>query len=98
MLTRNFSIYNNYFSGVHLGIDTRDGAEVLVENNVFSNTPNPLYSTDGGYAVARGNDFGGATNAAPDGSLTELPYIYSLTSTSSVKSAVVSGAGANLSF
>lgn len=97
-LTHNPSFYNNYFGSVNLGINTRDGAQVLVENNVFVNTTHPLYSTNNGYAVANGNDFGGAKNAAPTGSLTSVPYDYSLSSISSVNSGVPSGVGANLYF
>lgn len=97
--SRNPSIYNNYFDSVHLGIDSRDSAQLLVENNVFFNTSSPLYSTNGGYAFSRGNDFGGAKDNANVGSLTSVPYSYSLSSTSSVKSDVLSGAGAvQLSF
>ena len=62
----------------------------MVENNVFFNTTAPMFSTYGGFAVSKGNDFGGASNT--------VPYTYSLTSTSSVKSTVISGAGAKLSF
>jgi len=57
-----------------------------------------MYSTNGGYAVARGNDFGSASNEAPTGILTAVPYTYSMSSTSSVKSTVLSGVGASLSF
>ena len=70
----------------------------MVENNVFFNTTAPMFSTFGGFAVSKGNDFGGASNTAPSGSLNTVPYTYSLTSTSSVKSAVLSGVGAKLSF
>lgn len=71
----------------------------MVENNVFVNTSSPLYSTNGGYAVARGNDFGGGSNRAKAGSYTSVPYTYSLSSIDSVKSYVPSGAGATqLSF
>lgn len=81
------------------GINTRDAAQLLVENNVWSTgTTKPLYSTDGGYAVARGNDFGGGLNTAPTGTLTTMPYTYSLTATTSVRAAVVGVAGATLSF
>lgn len=73
------------------------GAQLLVENNVWTGTDKPLYSTDVGYAVAVGNDFGGAKNTAPTGSFTKPPYSYSLIATSSVRSAVVGGAGATLS-
>lgn len=46
------------------GINTRVGAELLVQNNVFEKVSKPLYSTDAGYANASGNDFGGASNTA----------------------------------
>ena len=74
------------------------GAQLLVENNVFSDVDKPLYDTDDGYAVANGNDFGGGENTAPTGSFTSPPYSYSLISTSSVASSVKSNAGAILSF
>ncbi|PPQ74922.1 hypothetical protein CVT24_002999 [Panaeolus cyanescens] len=90
-------IYNNLFENNGDGINTRVGAQLLVENNVFSNCKKPLYSTDGGYAVARGNDFGGGANTAPSGTLNSVPYGYSLVSSGSVRSSV-SGAGATLSF
>ncbi|KAG5652179.1 hypothetical protein H0H81_005978 [Sphagnurus paluster] len=91
-------IFNNVFDGNTDGINTRQGAQLLVENNVWTATTTPLYSTDGGFAVARGNDFGGAANTAPAGTFTKAPYSYSLTATASVRSSVVSAAGATLSF
>ncbi|EUC66171.1 pectate lyase [Rhizoctonia solani AG-3 Rhs1AP] len=91
-------IYNNYFINVNDGINTRVGAELLVQNNVFENVGKPLYSTDNGYANASGNDFGGKTNAALSTSWSDVGYSYSLTATSSVKSTVNSNAGATLSF
>lgn len=80
------------------GINTRDGAQLLVENNVFSGEDKPLYSTDEGFAVANGNDFGDAENAAPEGTLTSVPYEYTLLDTSEVVSTVTDGAGATLSW
>ncbi|PFH46373.1 polysaccharide lyase family 1 protein [Amanita thiersii Skay4041] len=91
-------IYNNVFDNNNDGINTRDGAQLLVENNVWTGTDKPLYSTDGGFAVARGNDFGGAPNTAPIGTFTNAPYSYTLISTSSVRSAVTSAAGQTLAF
>jgi hypothetical protein len=44
-------IYNNNYNEVTDGINTRDGAQVLVEGNVFIGSFKPLYS-DSGYAVA----------------------------------------------
>ncbi|KAJ3573725.1 hypothetical protein NP233_g2241 [Leucocoprinus birnbaumii] len=90
-------IFNNVFDNNNDGINTRDGAQLLVENNVWTGTDKPLYQTDGGFAVARGNDFGGASNTAPVGTFTSAPYAYSLISTSSVRSSVVSAAGQTLS-
>ncbi|KAF9040837.1 pectate lyase [Panaeolus papilionaceus] len=89
-------IYNNLFENSGDGINTRIGAQVLVENNVFSGVSKPLYSTDNGYAVARGNDFGGKSNTAPAGDLNSVPYGYGLVAAVSVRSSV-SGAGATLS-
>ncbi|CEL54476.1 hypothetical protein RSOLAG1IB_07079 [Rhizoctonia solani AG-1 IB] len=88
-------IYNNYNND---GINTRVGAELLVQNNVFESVKKPLYSTDNGYANASGNDFGGASSTALTTSWSSVGYSYTLTATSSVKSYVNSNAGAKLSF
>ena len=74
------------------------GAQLLVENNVFSGTDKPLYSTDEGFAVENCNDFGGAENTAPEGTFTDPPYDYTLIDTASVRSSVVGTAGATLDF
>ncbi|KAG8705930.1 hypothetical protein FRC12_014073 [Ceratobasidium sp. 428] len=91
-------IYNNYFVNNNDGINTRVGAELLVQNNVFENVSKPLYATDNGYANAQGNDFGGKSNTAPATSWSSVGYPYSLTAVGSVKSYVNSNAGAKLSF
>ncbi|KAH7117735.1 putative pectate lyase A [Dendryphion nanum] len=92
-------LYNNYYENVSDGINTRQGAQVLVENNVFVNSKKPLYATDKGFAVARGNDFGGITVADLGGSLTSVPYTgYTLLEAAAVKAAVVGTAGNTLSF
>ncbi|KAG0134692.1 pectin lyase fold/virulence factor [Tuber indicum] len=91
-------IFNNYYENVSDGINTRQGAQLLVENNVFVGSSKPLYSTDAGYAVANGNDFGGGENTASAGTLKSMPYKYSLVAASSVKSSVVGTAGATLTF
>ncbi len=80
------------------GNNTRDGAQVLVESNVFVRSSVPLYNTNAGYAVARGNDFGGASNAVLQGAFTSVPYRYSLFRHANVKATVVRTAGATLSF
>ncbi|CAE6484723.1 unnamed protein product [Rhizoctonia solani] len=91
-------IYNNYFVGNNDGINTRVGAELLVQNNVFESVGKPLYSTDNGYANASGNDFGGASSTALTTTWNSVGYSYTLTATSSVKAYVNSNAGAKLSF
>jgi len=92
-------VFNNVFEDNNDGINTRDGAQLLVENNVWTGTSMPLYATDEGYAVATGNDYGGAEDTAPEGTFTEPPYTtYTLIDAASVKDAVVGTAGATLSF
>lgn len=61
-------------------------------------TTKPLYATDEGFAVAVGNDFGGAENTAPVGTFTTAPYPYTLIPTDGVRAAVVGTAGATISF
>ncbi|TFK99959.1 pectate lyase [Pterulicium gracile] len=91
-------IYNNVFDDNGDGINTRVGAQLLIQNNVWNaGNKKPLYSTDQGYAVATGNDFGGKSNTAPAGSFTSAPYPVSLIATGSVRSSVVGQAGATIS-
>lgn len=35
-------IYNSYFHSMNTGIDTRDGAQVLVQSTVFENVTEPI--------------------------------------------------------
>jgi pectate lyase len=92
-------LYNNYYENVSDGINTRQGAQLLVQNNAYSGSKKALYSTDGGFAVASGNDFGSSENTAPKGTLTKVPYAVSnLLAASAVKAAVVGTAGVTLKF
>ncbi|TVY24643.1 putative pectate lyase A [Lachnellula hyalina] len=91
-------IFNSYFNEVADGINTRDGAQVLVESNTFVDSKKPLYSTDEGYAVESDNDFGTGSNEALAGTLTSVPYSYSKLGSGAVKAAVVGTAGNTLSF
>ncbi|KAK0231593.1 polysaccharide lyase family 1 protein [Armillaria fumosa] len=94
-------IFNNYYVDLNDGINTRDEAQLLIENNVFTGTTDAIYSTDGGYAVASGNDFGDdGENTAPAGTISasSLGYSYTLLATSKVASSVKSSAGQTLSF
>ncbi|RPB12279.1 pectate lyase plyA [Morchella conica CCBAS932] len=92
-------IYNNYYDTLNDGINTRDGAQLLIENNVFVNTEDAIYSTDAGYAVATGNDLGIGTNEALVGTITSssLPYTYTLDAVSAL-SALTTSAGATVWF
>ena len=66
---------------------------------MFEETKKCLYSTDEGYAVANGNDFGDeGENTAEEGTLTDVGYEYDLVEVGSVKSTVEAGAGATLDF
>lgn len=91
-------IFNSVFDDNADGINTRDGAQLLVENSVWSGATKAIKSTDEGFAVARNNDYGGATDTAPTGTFTDPPYDYSVIAVGSVRTSVVGTAGATLDF
>jgi len=97
-------IYNNLFENVESStVNSREGAQVLVQNNVFVNVRRSintnLDSVVQGFAVESGNDFGGrAPEITQRGSFTNPPYSYSLDSLASVRSAVKSNSGATIIF
>jgi pectate lyase len=91
-------LYNNYYENVSDGINTRQGAQLLVQNNVFVGSKKAVYSTNGGFAVVEGNDFGSSENTAPKGTLTKAAYDVQLLEAAAVKAAVVGTAGATLTF
>jgi pectate lyase len=92
-------VYNNYFNRIlGSGVDSRMGACVRVENNVYETAKSPIIrsgSTIGRYQVL-GNIFSGITGtAAPTSSTCTFtpPYSYPLDAASDVKASVTSGAG-----
>lgn len=95
-------IFNSYYEGGSVGdtaINTRMGAQTLVESNVFVDIKDPLtsqFSKEEGYAVENDNDFGSAKNSAPAGTLKSVPYKYTLLGSKNVKAAVVGKAGQTL--
>ncbi|KAI1263134.1 polysaccharide lyase family 1 protein [Xylariaceae sp. FL1019] len=95
-------IYNSYYYNMGTGINTREGAQLLVESSVFEDSgTKAIFSDDSdvtGYAVVNDVDLGGSENTAPTGTLTSVPYSYSLLGSGSVKSSVTSSAGQKLSF
>ena len=103
-------LYNNYYNNISsTGMNSRMGAELQIENNVFENTQNPIvsfYSAEIGYWNTSGNLFGSGVTwttpsgsdvaAGPDATPTssyEVPYTYTLDETSIVKSKVINHAG-----
>ncbi len=80
------------------GVHSRDGAQMLVQNNVWRNVTTPIETTKDspdGYVNQSGNDFGTGTNLITQtGSFTTAPYSVSLDATGSVISLVTAGAGA----
>lgn len=97
-------IYNNVYERVETsGINSRMGAQVLVERNIFVDTVRPLTtnldSSEQGFAVERENDWG---NAEPDitqeGTYTSPPYSYQMEALNRVSTVVKAGAGNTISF
>lgn len=92
-------IFNNYYYGIMTtGINSRMGAKLRIDNNVFENSDDPIGSWDSdevGYWHLSGNQYINCTGSMPTSSTTTYnpPYSYSLTATGSVKSTVTSGAG-----
>ncbi|KAI1420112.1 polysaccharide lyase family 1 protein [Xylaria sp. FL1777] len=95
-------IFNSYYDNVNTAVNTRLGAQVLVESTVFESCGDKaIYFADSdttGYAVVNDVDLGDSTNSAPKGTLTSVPYSYSLLGSGNTKSSVTSNAGCNLSF
>ncbi|MEU1453437.1 pectate lyase family protein [Streptomyces avermitilis] len=91
--------YDNYVVGAETAVHSRMGAQMLVENNVFSNTKVAVTTSRDsdvdGYANLRGNDLGGAaTEISQVGTFTAPPYSYTAEPASTVVASVTSGAGA----
>ncbi|GAA3093219.1 pectate lyase [Streptomyces rectiviolaceus] len=91
--------YDNYVQGADTAAHSRMGARMLVENNVFRDTKVAVTTSRSsdvdGFAVARGNDLGGAaTEISQVGDFTKPPYAYTAEPASSVVGTVTEGAGA----
>ncbi|KAH6632149.1 pectin lyase fold/virulence factor [Chaetomium tenue] len=96
-------IYNSYFENMSTAINTRMGAQVLVQSNVFSNVTVPVTSRDSkevGYATVIDTDLGGGLNDAPKGNMATdvVGYKYSLLGSGAVAGKVPGEAGAILTF
>lgn len=101
-------VYNNYFYEISsTAVNSRMGAEILVENNVFENTQNPIVSFGSssiGYWNLVGNVMGsgvtwstGSLDAhAQNGESTStytVPYSYTADSTDGLKAHILANAG-----
>ncbi|KAI1491489.1 pectate lyase [Biscogniauxia mediterranea] len=96
-------IFNSYYESIiDSGINTRMGAQLLIESTVFANSSDKAIlsqdSDETGYAVVNDVDLGGSTNSAPEGTLTSVPYDYTLLGSANVKAAVAGVAGQTLTF
>jgi len=74
-------------------VNTRMGAQALVESSVFDAVKDAVtsrFSKEIGYAVMNDVDLGSASdkNPAPEGTLTSVPYEYELVGSENVKSAL----------
>ncbi|OHW89589.1 pectate lyase [Colletotrichum incanum] len=98
-------IYNQYYNTMDTGLNTRMGAQALIQSSVFENVGKKAIfsesSKETGYAVAIDVVLGGqSANTAPVGRLTASspPYAYSLLGSANVKAAVTKEAGQTLGF
>ncbi|KZL78416.1 pectate lyase [Colletotrichum tofieldiae] len=98
-------IYNQYYNTMDTGLNTRMGAQALIQSSVFENVGKKAIfsesSKETGYAVAIDVVLGGqSANTAPVGKLTASspPYAYSLLGSANVKAAVTKEAGQTLGF
>ncbi|GAB1313721.1 hypothetical protein MFIFM68171_03931 [Madurella fahalii] len=98
-------IFNSYYENVVNGINTRMGANILIESSVFEESGQAVFSensTEVGYATVQDVTLGGSTSTAPAGNMTtnSIPYPYDWYTweTNQVKASVVSQAGQKLEF
>lgn len=96
-------IYNNlYESMLDSAINTRLGAQVLIESTTFVDTENPIIFRDSdetGYVVTNDVDLGGASFDVAEGTISgaDLPYTYELAGSGNLES-VLADAGATLTW
>lgn len=98
-------VFNSYYENVVSGINTRMGANLLIESSVFEGSDRAVCSensTETGYATIRDVVFGDSSSTAPAGNMTSnsvpYPYDWYVWETDKVKASVVSQAGQKLEF
>jgi pectate lyase len=96
-------IYNNLYENIlDTGINTRQGAQVLLESTAFSGAENPIVFRDSdttGFIVENDVDLGGASHDVAAGTISpaDLPYTYELLGSGSLAGALAD-AGATLTW
>ncbi|RWA04865.1 hypothetical protein EKO27_g10240 [Xylaria grammica] len=93
-------VFNNIGDTV---INTRDNAQMLIESSVWESCPKKgIFTNDSnvgpGYAVVNDINLGDSQNLAPEGTLTSVPYSYTLLGSANTKASVQANAGQKLSF
>ncbi|KAH7381968.1 pectate lyase a, partial [Cadophora sp. MPI-SDFR-AT-0126] len=94
-------IFNQYSETSSTGLNTRMGAQVLIESSAFSGIAKAIESADSktvGFATVNDVDLGEGTNTVEAGTLKTVPYEYTLLGSANVKAAVTASAGATLDF
>ncbi|GAA0137663.1 hypothetical protein YSY43_45040 [Paenibacillus sp. YSY-4.3] len=92
-------LFNNYYNNIiDTGINSRMGAKLRIEHNVFENSKDPiisLYSAEQGFWDVKNNLFVNSTGSMPTTSTTSYtpPYSYTLDAVNTVKSHVIANAG-----
>ena len=98
-------IFNNYYEDIKTsGVNTREGAEVLIESTVFDNVKRPVTAVDTdneGTATMNDVELGNGEYVEEAAKLgtnnLAVEYEYTLLGSAAVKAAVVGTAGATLS-
>ncbi|KAH7367409.1 pectate lyase [Plectosphaerella cucumerina] len=98
-------IYNSYFDTMDTGLNSRMGAQALIQSSLYENSGTKAIfsesSSEIGYVVAEDVVLTGKSqNQAQKGTLTAKspPYTYSLVGSANVKAAVVGKSGQTLGF
>ena len=90
-------VYNNYFRDNEYGVASTMNAGVLVEGNYFENVDEPTLvgyaDSDPGKLVQRNNTFVGSGAPQASGTVSSIPYAYSLEASTGIKARVSAGAG-----
>jgi pectate lyase len=92
-------VYNNFYNDTgNYGVASTEDAGVIVEGNSFENVDDPYHlgeaSSGPGRITARDNCFVNSGTPQAGGSVSAVPYAYTLLPCGQVKAAVTAGAGA----